>query len=94
MLSSIQDNDNLIENHETKNDYHFAQYDSSQYEYVAQPEKPAHQNLLQKQASATVFSKVTDSTPKCALCAKSVYTAEKVQAINRIWHVSIKIMIS
>ena len=36
-------------------------------------------------------SKFADTTPKCGLCTKSVYPAEKIQAINRIWHVSLDV---
>lgn len=30
---------------------------------------------------------IAESTPKCGLCYKNVFPAEKIQANNRIWHV-------
>ena len=55
---------------------------------VAQNEPLQYEYVDQEPPRASLVSKITDNTPKCALCTKSVYPAEKVQAINRIWHVS------
>ena len=41
----------------------------------------------------TGVAKFGEGAPKCAVCKKSVYPAEKVQAIDQIWHVSNDILI-